>query len=90
MKITTHKSIRRTLEATESLCSYVQYLIDEDVTKGSMFRCQNKAFKMFGRANVELWRRTGKVKAYYRGTKRVEYKMSELLKAAAERQSIEL
>lgn len=41
------------------------------------FVCQNKAFKMFGRANVERWRRTGKVTAFIRPGK-TEYRTAEL------------
>lgn len=39
--------------------------------------CQNKAFKMFGRANVERWRKAGKVTAYIRPGK-TEYRTAEL------------
>lgn len=38
---------------------------------------QNKAFAMFGRGNVERWRRLGKIKPSKRPGK-VEYKTSEL------------
>lgn len=38
---------------------------------------QNKAFKMFGRANVERWRKLGKVTLFKRPGK-IEYLTSEL------------
>ena len=41
------------------------------------FVSQRMAFKMFGRANVERWRRNGKVKVYKRPGK-VEYRTSDL------------
>lgn len=41
------------------------------------FVCQRKAYKLFGRRNVERWRRQGKVEFYKRPGK-VEYKTSDL------------
>ena len=41
------------------------------------FISQNKAFQVFGRANVERWRKQGKVKAYKRPGK-VEYRTADL------------
>lgn len=41
------------------------------------FICQRQAYRMFGRANVERWRRTGKVVAYKRNRK-VEYRTADL------------
>ena len=41
------------------------------------FISQSKAFQMFGRGNVERWRKQGKVKAYKRPGK-VEYRTADL------------
>lgn len=41
------------------------------------FICQRQAYRMFGRANVERWRRTGKVTAYRRQRK-IEYRTADL------------
>mgnify|MGYP006986040114 FL=1 len=41
------------------------------------FISQNKAFEMFGRGNVERWRKQGKVTAYKRPGK-VEYRTADL------------
>ena len=41
------------------------------------FISQNKAFQMFGRGNVERWRKQGKVHAYKRPGK-VEYRTADL------------
>lgn len=41
------------------------------------FISQNKAFQMFGRGNVERWRKQGKVLAYKRPGK-VEYRTADL------------
>ncbi|MBD5236321.1 MAG: hypothetical protein HDS62_02085 [Bacteroidales bacterium] len=41
------------------------------------FVSQRMAFKMFGRANVERWRRKGKVNVYKRPGK-VEYRTADL------------
>ena len=41
------------------------------------FISQNKAFQVFGRANVGRWRKQGKVKAYKRPGK-VEYRTADL------------
>ncbi len=39
--------------------------------------CQNEAFRLFGRANVERWRRQGRVEAFKRPGK-VEYRTADL------------
>ncbi len=41
------------------------------------FISQNKAFEIFGRGNVERWRKQGKVKPYKRPGK-VEYRTADL------------
>lgn len=41
------------------------------------FICQRQAYQMFGRANVERWRRTGKVIPYKRQRK-IEYRTADL------------
>lgn len=48
-----------------------------DDTNDPEFISQRTAFKLFGRCNVERWRRDGKVKPYKRPGK-LEYKTSEL------------
>ncbi len=45
--------------------------------KDPEFISQNKAFEIFGRANVERWRKQGKVVAYKRPGK-VEYRTADL------------
>lgn len=49
------------------------------------FICQRQAYRMFGRANVERWRRTGKVTAYRRQRK-IEYRTADLKQQQDNRQ----
>lgn len=44
------------------------------------FICQNEAFRRFGRANVERWRRQGKIEPHKRPGK-IEYRYVELVRA---------
>ena len=54
----------------------VAHMIKQDANDPE-FISQNKAFQMFGRGNVERWRKQGKVKAYKRPGK-VEYRTADL------------
>ena len=54
----------------------VVHMIKQDANDPE-FISQNKAFQMFGRGNVERWRKQGKVKAYKRPGK-VEYRTADL------------
>ena len=54
----------------------VVHMIKQDANDPE-FISQNKAFQMFGRGNVERWRKQGKVLAYKR-TGKVEYRTADL------------
>ena len=54
----------------------VVHMIKQDANDPE-FISQNKAFQMFGRGNVERWRKQGKVLAYKRPGK-VEYRTADL------------
>ena len=54
----------------------VVHMIKQD-SNDPEFISQNKAFQMFGRGNVERWRKQGKVLAYKRPGK-VEYRTADL------------
>lgn len=60
----------------KDVAAHVVGFIKRDATDPE-FISQNKAFSMFGRGNVERWRRQGKIKPCKRPGK-VEYKTSEL------------
>jgi hypothetical protein len=49
----------------------------DEVKNDPEFISQNQAYKIFGRRNVERWRKTGKVKVYIRPGK-VEYRTADL------------
>lgn len=75
-----------TLEFPDKIVSYDTFLDDlaeriaakmQHAAKDPEFVNQRSAYKIFGRANVDRWRRTGKVQPYKRpGT--VEYRMTDL------------
>lgn len=54
----------------------IVHLLKQDANDPE-FISQNKAFKMFGRGNVERWRKQGKVNAYKRPGK-TEYRTADL------------
>ncbi len=54
----------------------VVHLLKQDANDPE-FISQNKAFKIFGRGNVERWRKHGKITAYKRPGK-VEYRTADL------------
>lgn len=58
------------------LAAKVVHMIKQDANDPE-FISQNKAFQMFGRGNVERWRKQGKVLAYKRPGK-VEYRTADL------------
>ena len=47
--------------------------------------CQRQAFRLFGRANVERWRREGKLTPHRR-LRKVEYRITELYTLSARQQ----
>ena len=47
--------------------------------------CQRQAFRLFGRANVERWRRSGKLTPHRR-LRKVEYRIAELYALSARQQ----
>ncbi len=75
-----------TLEFPDKAVSYDTFLNDlaerisrkiQRNAKDPEFVNQRTAYKIFGRANVDRWRRTGKVQPYKRpGT--VQYRMTDL------------
>lgn len=75
-----------TLEFPDKIISYDTFLDDlaeriavkmQRAAKDPEFVNQRSAYKIFGRANVDRWRRTGKVTVYKRPGV-VEYKTSDL------------
>ena len=56
----------------DDVAARVVHLLKQDANDPE-FISQNKAFEMFGRGNVERWRKQGKVTAYKRPGK-VEYR----------------
>lgn len=58
------------------LAARIVHLLKQD-SKDSEFISQNKAFEIFGRGNVERWRKQGKVQAFKRPGK-VEYRTADL------------
>lgn len=74
------------VEITPAQLVYLRFLEAHKVKEEDMiYITQNKAYKRFGRANVERWRGQGKVRAFQRPAT-VEYQMAELLKAAENQQ----
>lgn len=61
---------------SNDVAANVAYKIKQDANDPE-FISQNKAFQMFGRGNVERWRKQGKVIAYKRPGK-VEYRTADL------------
>ncbi len=59
-----------------AVAAKVVHMIKQDANDPE-FISQNKAFQMFGRGNVERWRKQGKVLAYKRPGK-VEYRTADL------------
>lgn len=60
----------------KDVAARVAMLLESD-SKDPVFISQRKAYAMFGRANVERWRREGKVQTYRRPGK-LEYRTAEL------------
>lgn len=61
------------------LASRVARIISQNAA-GPEFVSQRKAYQMFGRANVDRWRKKGKVHIYVRPGK-IEYQTAELRQA---------
>lgn len=66
----------------DDVAARVVHLLKQDANDPE-FISQNKAFEMFGRGNVERWRKQGKVTAYKRPGK-VEYRTSRPAALAAD------
>ena len=60
----------------DDLAARIVYLLKQDADDPELIS-QNKAFEIFGRGNVERWRKQGKVQAYKRPGK-VEYRTADL------------
>lgn len=82
--------------AEKGIDVYGKFLIEEvkkfiEKKESKQFVSQYQACKRFGRSNVDRWKKSCKIKPHYRfGEKRIEYKMSELLKAAETQQDYEI
>ena len=71
------------VDISASQLHYLRFLEAHKIKEEPMvYISQNKAFQRFGRANVERWREQGRVRAF----QRIEYLMTELLKAAENQQ----
>lgn len=78
------------VDLTPSQIHYLEYLVAHKASKPEPdFITQNQAFKRFKRSNVERWVEGGIVKTYLR-PHTVEYKVSELLKAAENEQDYDV
>lgn len=73
------------VEVSPAQYEYLKFLVAHKVKEEPLFVTQNQAHKRFGRANVERWVKNNVVKPYFR-PKTIDYKMSELLKAADNQQ----
>lgn len=60
----------------DDVAARVVHLLKQDANDPDIIS-QNKAFRIFGRGNVERWRKQGKVTAYKRPGK-VEYRTADL------------
>ena len=76
----------QTIEFSDKLVTYDTFMNDlaeriayklQRAANDPEFINQRKAFSMFGRANVERWRRTGQVKCYKRPGS-VDYRTADL------------
>lgn len=66
---------------------YIAYTLRDFMKSEVEYVSQNKAYKRYGRRNVEKWVDRGMIKRFYRG-RVIQYKMEELVKAAAQRQDL--
>ncbi len=67
---------------TSSQLKYLHFLEKHHIKEEQrFFITQNQAHKRFGRANVERWLKTGRVRCFQRPNV-IEYRMHELLEAA--------
>jgi hypothetical protein len=81
------------IQFADKTVTYDRFLLDVadavvrlmDLRKNGEFICQNEAFRRFGRANVERWRREGKVEVFVR-PKKIEYRLEELLRMQSKSQ----
>lgn len=76
----------RTIEFSDHLIPYQTFLTDVATLVVKMLKAevhdpeyvsQNEAYKIFGRQNIERWKREGKVQPFRRPGK-LEYRMDEL------------
>ena len=73
------------VQITPVQLKYLQFLEAHKIEEERIYITQNQAFKRFGRNNVERWRVQGKIRGFKRPNT-IEFKMSELLDAAANQQ----
>lgn len=73
------------VQITPIQLKYLQFLESHKIEEEKIYITQNQAFKRFGRNNVERWRVHGKIRGFKRPNT-IEFKMSELLDAAANQQ----
>lgn len=74
------------IDITPAQLEYIYFLEKHKIKEETkIYLTQNQAFERFGKSNVKRWHAQGKVHIYKR-PRTVEYKMSELLKAAENRQ----
>ena len=73
------------VDLTKIQLHYLEFLVSNDVKHEPDYVNQREAYRRFKRCNVERWVRTGVVRRYLRPNN-VEFKLSDLVAAAANRQ----
>lgn len=79
------------LQFSDQNVPYERFLNDlaervaEAIKPSPEYICQNEAFRQFGRANIERWRKQGKIEPCKRPGK-LEYRIVELKKLQATKQ----
>lgn len=73
------------VQITPAQLKYLQFLEAHKIEDEKIYVTQNQAFRRFGRGNVERWREQGKIRGFKRPNT-LDFKMSELLDAAANQQ----
>lgn len=73
------------VQITPAQLKYLQFLEAHKIEEEKIYVNQNQAFRRFGRGNVERWRAQGKIRGFKRPNT-LDFKMSELLDAAANQQ----
>ena len=73
------------ISLTKHEVRYLNFLIDNQIKDEPEYVTQSKAYKRFGKSNVDRWTRNSIVERYYR-PKNVEYSLDELRQAAHNRE----